>query len=129
MTLLRKFFNYIFRKKSKQREIINFNQDRLIASMNDIGTRLPSYKEDPAMIDVRNLIYVGKNLAILNCATAKNEQERMSMQAKVEAFHEIQHFIEVSIERKVQEVKEGKKPVKGTFNAFRQTSFQAGSSI
>lgn len=129
MTLLRKILNHIFGKKRYQREIINFNQERLVGSMNEIGLRLHSYKEDQSMIDIRNLIYIGKNLAVLNCATAKNEQERIGMQAKVEAFAEIHHFIEVSIERKVQEIKEGKKPVKGMFNSFRQTNFQAGSSI
>lgn len=129
MTLLRKFFNYIFGKKSKQLEIINFNQERLVSGMNEIGLRLHSYKEDQAMIEIRNLIYIGKNLAILNCATAKDEHERIFMQAKIDSFNEIQHFIDVSIERKVHEAKEGKKPVKGSFNVFRRTNFQAGSAL
>ena len=118
-----------FSKKKKSVELITLNQEKLMSDMQKIGDRLNEYKDDQAMKDVRALIYIGKNLAILNCATAKNDQERIFMQSKVESFSDIQNFIDISIERKAQDQKEGRKAVKGTFNAFRRVNNQAGSAF
>lgn len=118
-----------FKKKNKTTELLELNQEKLVSSMNTIGERLNSYKGDDAMEDVRSLIRIGKNLAVLNCASAKNDQERIFSQAKAEVYNDLQHFIDVSIERKVQAISEGKKQVSGTLNTFRRTPNQAGSAF
>lgn len=118
-----------FKKKTKSFELLELNQERLLSEMQKIGEKFNSYKQEDCMTDMRRLIHIGKNLAVMNCATAKNEEQRIMSQAKLEVFNELQHFIEVSIERKVQERREGKKAVSGTFNTFRRANHQAGSAI
>jgi len=118
-----------FKRKNKSTEIIELNQEKLSNQMREIGDRLSEYKDDPALKDILNLIKVGKDLAILSCASAKDDKDRVFSQSKVESYNDIQHFIEVSINRKVVERREGKKPVSGTFNAFRRASNQANSAV
>lgn len=118
-----------FKKKQHSRVELKFNKDQLDRYAAEICDRLHLYKDEDGMKDLRELIQLSKNAAVLDCAGAKDENELIRFKAKVESFSELQHLVESSLHAKKLEAKEGKKQVKGTVNLYRRGSSQAGSAI
>lgn len=117
----------LFSKKKPQ--VITFNRDELQYSADQIMRKIGEMKEDPCLKMIVELVKIARNIAILDCSSSRNEEERIKDQGKLKAYDEFQIFIEHSINRASMNKREGKKPVTGTINAYRRVSNQADSSI
>lgn len=127
-----KLINYIksmFKKKPELHYEIHFNKEKLQNTSGAILDRLHLYKHDDCMKDILYLINIGKNISLLECASARDEKESVMSKARLEVFSKLQGHFETAVNKKVIEAKEGKKSIPGTINIFRRTSNQAGSSI
>lgn len=114
--------------KKKKLPLITFNRAKLNDDSQDILNKLHAFKHDECMKMVFDLIKIGRNIAILDCAASLNDSERLKDQGKLKAYDELQIFIETALNRKPADQKEGKKPI-GTIRAFRRTANQAGSAF
>lgn len=115
--------------KKKKLPLIMFNREQLNADSQDISDKLHGFRHDDCMKMMLNLIRIGRNIALLDCASSRSEEERIKDQGKLKAYDELQIFIETALNRKVLENKEGIKPITGTINAFRRASNSAQSAI
>lgn len=111
-----------FKKKEKviYPEIVT-SREKLNSSLDVIIDRLSEYRQDEGVKDLMEVIQIGKNIAVLDAAKAPNDQDRIRFQAKVEAYHELQTFIEAGINRVKNEIRNGKGPVRGTIRSVNRT--------
>lgn len=121
--------NFNFWKKKPHVVAYHYNKEVLSNALVNILNKMPQYRGDEAMNDIREMIQILKNGAVLDSAHARDAKDHTYCQAKIEVFTEFDLFIEQAINRVSQEKKEGKKPVRGTFNSVRKTQNLAGSSI
>lgn len=119
----------LFNKDKEYKKEIIFNRKAIQDKLAEISDTLHMYRNDEPMKIVMSLIKLGKNISILDASIANSEEARISVQAKVNAYSELQLFIETALERKVITSEEGKKTMKGAFNSIKRFSNQAGSSI
>jgi hypothetical protein len=124
----------MFFKKKKEApkafETLELNVVSLNEKMERIAARMYVFKEDECMRDVKELIRIGKNLALIAAASAANDSERVKYQAKFEAHDDLNKFIEQWLNTKPKP-KEEDKP-RGTLrlaNTFRRVNNQAGSAF
>lgn len=120
------FFN---KKESKviPPEVV-MSRDTLMKSFSSILEKLAEYKNDECMKDVREILQIGKNVAILDSAFSGSESDRVRFQAKIEMYNELQTHIEAAVSRTKTELKNGKGPVRGTLRTVRPQNL-AGSTI
>lgn len=103
-----------FKKKSRVvfPEVV-FSKETLTKALSDLLDKLSAYKQDECMKDVREIIQIGKNAAILDSSMAIDESQRIRFQAKIEAYRELQDWIEVAVNRVATESRAGKGPMRG----------------
>lgn len=116
-------------KRKKSEDLIVFNRDKIHEDISKITDILHIFKDDECMKNIRYLIKLGKNISVLDCASSRNDHDRVMAQAKLTVMSDLEYLLESSVNKKAVESKEGKKPVTGTFNVFRRVSNQADISI
>lgn len=121
-------FNF-FKKKTQAYVEIQYSRNKLLTDLNDILNRFYVYKNDEAMKDIFQVLQIGKNMAILDAAKARDDNERRHFQAKVDVYAELDNEITQAVNRISHEKREGKGPQPGAINMFKRVSNQAGSAI
>ena len=111
-----------FKKKEETKKVypdVVMAKDNLMKSFSVILDRLSEYKQDECMKDIREIIQIGKNAAILDSAFSATDVDRIRFQAKIEVYTELQTQIEGAVNRVTVERREGKGPVRGTLRTVR----------